>query len=128
MTHPEDLALLAFYRGDAADASGRRLDEIWSWTDVRLEAVHDYIQWMFPLSVRSGANPAAPVLGPLTAEAFGSSEALRERLKRSLRVMLRFYGLEETRIAGALRTSEASVEARFGGHPAITITGGSRAS
>jgi hypothetical protein len=102
MTHPEDLALLAFYRGDAPDSSGRTLEDIWTWTDEWLEAVHDYIQWMFPLSARSGANPAAPVLGPMTIEAFRSSEALRERLERSLRVMLRFYGLEETHTAGAL--------------------------
>ena len=102
--HPsEDLALLAFYRGDAPDWNGRRLEEIWSWTDERLEAVHDYIQWMFPLSVRSGANPAAPILGPMSIEAFAASEALRERLDRSLRVMLRFYGLEEIRTEGALQ-------------------------
>jgi hypothetical protein len=102
VTGDEDLALLAFYRGDAADWSGRTLEEIWSWPDDRLEAVHDYIQWMFPLSVRSGANPAAPVLGPITIEAFRSSEALRERLERSLRVMLRFYGLEQARSGGGL--------------------------
>lgn len=102
-TRDEDLALLAFYRGDAPDWNGRTLEEIWSWTDEWLEEVHDYIQWMFPLSVRSGANPAAPVLGPMTIEAFASSEALRERLERSLGVMLRFYGFEETRTAGARR-------------------------
>jgi hypothetical protein len=102
VTDPEDLALLAFYRGEALDGNGRTLEELWSWTDDRLEGVHDYIQWMFPLSVRSGANPTAPVLGPATIEAFRSSEALRERLQRSLRVMLRFYGLEDTRTAGAL--------------------------
>jgi hypothetical protein len=98
----EDLALLSFYRGDAPDWNGRRLEEIWSWTDQRLEAVHDYIQWMFPLSVRSGANPDAPILGPISIGAFAASDELRGRLERSLRVMLRFYGLEETRTADAL--------------------------
>jgi hypothetical protein len=99
----EDQALLAFYRGDAADWNGRRLEEIWSWTDDRLEAVHDYIQWMFPLAVPSGANPSAPILGPISIGAFASSDDLRARLERSLHVMLRFYGLEETRRDGALR-------------------------
>ena len=125
-----DLALLAFYRGDAPDWNGRRLDEIWSWTDDRLEGVHDYIQWMFPLSAPSGANPAAPILGSTTIAAFGSSEALRERLERSLRVMLRFYGLAETRTAaGELRivrggrfTERARVWLSPGNHNHLRLT------
>lgn len=121
MTRSEDLALLTFYRGDAPDSRGRTLDEIWSWDDDRLESVHDYIQWMFPLSIRSGANPAAPVLGPITIEAFGSSEALRERLGRSLRVMLRFYGLEETRTGGALHIVRGT---RFPGRARVWLSPG----
>ncbi len=118
--HPsEDLALLAFYRGDAPDWNGRRLEEIWSWTDDRLEAVHDYIQWMFPLSVRSGANPAAPILGPISIGAFATSDELRERLERSLRVMLRFYGLEETRTAGALHIVRTE---RFAGRARVWLS------
>jgi hypothetical protein len=118
---PEDLALLAFYRGDAPDWHGRTLDDIWSWTDDRLEGVHDYIQWMFPLPVRSGANPAAPVLGPATAEAFRSSAALRQRLERSLGVMLRFYGLEERPTAGGLRIVRGD---RFAERAAVWLSPG----
>ena len=84
---------------------------------------------MFPLSVRSGANPAAPVLGPITIEAFAASEALRDRLERSLRVMLRFYGLEETLTAGVLqivRTERFSQRARVwlspGNHNHLRLT------
>jgi len=117
----EDLALLAFYRGEAPDWNGRRLEEIWSWTDERLEAVHDYIQWMFPLSVRSGANPAAPILGPISIGAFAASDELRERLERSLRVMLRFYGLEETRTAGELRVVRTE---RFTGRARVWLSPG----
>jgi hypothetical protein len=121
MNPSEDLALLAFYRGDAPDWSGRRLEEIWSWTDERLEAVHDYIQWMFPLSVRSGANPAAPILGPISIGAFATSDELRDRLERSLRVMLRFYGLEETRTAGALHIVRTE---RFTGRARVWLSPG----
>jgi hypothetical protein len=103
VTAEADLALLAFYRDNAPDWNGRTLAEIWAWPDDRLEAVHDYIQWMFPLSAPSGANPAAPVLGPATIGAFESSAAPGERLERSLRVMLRFYGLEETGTAEGWR-------------------------
>src|SRR5208283_1467128 len=38
------------------------LHEIQEWADGQLEAVHDYIQWVFPLPERSGFNVAAPVL------------------------------------------------------------------
>jgi hypothetical protein len=125
----EDLTLLAFYRGEAPDWNGRRLEEIWSWPDERLEAVHDYIQWMFPLSVPSGANPTAPILGPISIGAFATSDELRERLERSLRVMLRFYGLEEARTAGALhilRTDHFTGRARVwlspGNHNHLRLT------
>jgi len=44
VTRDEDLALLAFYRGDAPDSRGRTLDQIWSWTDDRLEDVHEQLR------------------------------------------------------------------------------------
>lgn len=57
MTQPNPL--IGFYRDGAQDDCGRTLAKILSWPDDRLEAVHDFIQWMFPLPERSGANPAA---------------------------------------------------------------------
>src|SRR5262245_17647755 len=33
--------LVEFYRGEASDTEGRRLEEIWAWDDDSLEAVHD---------------------------------------------------------------------------------------
>src|SRR5271170_564607 len=40
--------LVAFYRGGYTD-NGGTLDQMLSWDDARLESVHDYIQWLFPL-------------------------------------------------------------------------------
>jgi len=54
--------ILRYYEGQAPDDRGRYLSEIQEWPDDRLEAVHDFIQWMFPLAERSGANPEAPIL------------------------------------------------------------------
>ena len=62
MTPPADDALLRFYRLEGADARGRTLAEIWSWDAARLEGVHDYIQWLFPLPEPSAFNPQAPIL------------------------------------------------------------------
>jgi len=85
--------ILDFYRG-GQDDEGRTLDEILSWPDSELEAVHDFIQWLFPLPERSGANPFAPILDAATISSFQHSKDLQERLRKSFLRMLRFYGLE----------------------------------
>lgn len=92
-------ALLDFHRGTGTDHAGRRREEILAWGPERLEGVHDYIQWLFPLPEPSGVNPHAPLVQPRTAAAFAEDPALRERLRRSFERMLGFYGLE--RQAGA---------------------------
>ena len=58
--------VVAFYRGEMPDSQGRRLADIQAWDDERLEIVHDYIQWLFPLPERSAFNPKAPLLAPGT--------------------------------------------------------------
>jgi hypothetical protein len=93
MTPPADDALLRFYRLEGRDARGRTLSEIWTWDDASLESVHDYIQWLFPLSEPSAFNPHAPILTDDTIAAFRAHDDLRERLLRSLTLMLGFYGL-----------------------------------
>lgn len=84
--------LVAFYRGEAPDYQGRWLRDIWGWDDDRLEARHDYIQVLFPLAERSQFNYAAPLLDDATAERFQSDPVIRENLRRSFLLMLRFYG------------------------------------
>ena len=87
--------LVAFYRDGAPDDAGRTLAEILAWDDDRLEAIHDFIQWLFPLPEPSGANPAAPILDPATIRTFQASLAMRNRLRQSFDRMLRFYGLHQ---------------------------------
>jgi hypothetical protein len=87
-----DSPLLAFYRGDGTDSRGRTLAAIQGWDDARLEAVHDYVQWVFPLPERSAFNPDAPLLTAEDVAAFRTDAVLRERLLASFRRMLAFYG------------------------------------
>ncbi len=102
--------LIAFYRGLAPDAAGRKIDEIWDWDLRRLEMAHDYIQWLFPLPERSRFNPDAPCLTAADARTFAIDEDLQTRLARSLDVMLHFYGL--SRQGGAiLRTRDFAARA-----------------
>ena len=76
--------LLRFYRLEGADARGRTLADIWSWGAGRLEDVHDYIQWLFPLPEPSAFNPDAPILTEDAVDAFHADAHLRQRLLRSL--------------------------------------------
>lgn len=85
--------LLDFYRGAGVDARGRRLEQIWAWSDADLEAVHDFIQWLFPLPERSAYNPNAPLLSDEEIAAFAADESLRGRLLRSYERFLAFAGL-----------------------------------
>ena len=95
--------LYAFYSGRGRDDQGRLFEEVLAFSVDELERTHDFIQWLFPLFERSGANPAAPVLDGATASALRSDPALRQQVQRSLQLMLRFYGLELTTVQGAER-------------------------
>ncbi len=90
-------ALLSFYRGQGVDAAGRTIDEIWAWEHRRLEMVHDFIQWLFPLPETSRFNPDAPLLSASDIASFRTDMDLKARAQRSLDLMLAFYGL--TRVA-----------------------------
>ena len=85
--------LVEFYSGHAPDHAGRFVGQIQQWPDERLEAVHDFIQWLFPLLEPSPVNPLAPALDSETIEAFAAQPELRQNLRRSFFRMLRFYGL-----------------------------------
>jgi hypothetical protein len=85
--------IIQFFDGTGTDGSGRLLAEILQFDDARLEQVHDYIQWLFPLRDRSGANPFAPTLSEDDVAAFQARVELRVALCQGLLRMLRFYGL-----------------------------------
>ncbi len=84
--------IVLFTSGEGPDHQGRRIDQIRAWEDWRLEAVHDYIQWLFPLAEASGFNPYAPVLTPEDIATIRSDPDLQASLRKSFRRMLRFYG------------------------------------
>ena len=85
--------LVAFYRGSGTDDRGRTIDHVLAFSLDRMEAVHDYIQWLFPLDVRSGVNPDAPLVDARCQDEFATDSVLRATLRRALERMLEFYGL-----------------------------------
>jgi hypothetical protein len=92
--------LISFYSGNGLDANGRTLSEILSWDDNRLETVHDYIQWLFPLTEPSQFNPDAPLLTVEDIQAFASDPKLRAELRKSFVRMLKFYGFTISSVRG----------------------------
>jgi len=108
--------IISFYRGERPDSSGRYVEDIWVFSYEQLETVHDFIQWLFPLPVRSAYNPDAPLLTQKTISAFLGNESLRGKLIRSLELMLVFYGFELVRDAHGslliLRSAEFAKRSR----------------
>jgi hypothetical protein len=116
--------IVAFYEGSAPDDRGRFRDEILQFDDEQLEHVHDFIQWLFPLPERSGANPAAPTLDDGAIDAFRARPELRAALRRSLDRMLAFYGFawNGDRIVKASTFSERSDWLSPGDHNHLRLT------
>src|SRR5687767_8065769 len=104
MPPPEraDSPLVRFYHGDALDVRGRTLDDILAWDDEQLEAVHDYIQWLFPLDEPSRVNRDAPLLTAADRVAF-RQPTVAGNLRRALDRMLAFYGLARDRSTASPR-------------------------
>jgi hypothetical protein len=91
--HAADDRLTRFFAGGQDDL-GRTYDEILLWDDERLERVHDYIQWIFPLPERSGANPSAPVLTQASISAVRSTPQMQQRLRAAYLRLMEFYGFQ----------------------------------
>ncbi len=102
---PSNMKIIDFYTNAAPDHRGRYLLGILQWPDELLETSHDYIQWLFPLSERSGFNSHAPTLDAQTIQQFRVRMDLQQNLRRSFLRMLTFYGLrmDESRPARVLR-------------------------
>lgn len=86
-------SLLAFYYGSHPDDRGHFLAEILQQDDLWLEVMHDYIQWLFPLSEPSRVTPWAPLVDREIVSAFQGDSLLQDHLLASFVRMLSFYGL-----------------------------------
>lgn len=115
----------AFLAGSGTDGAGRRLAAVLAFDDARIEAVHDFIQWCFPLPEPSRVVPGAPVLTRAEADAIRADPKARDGLRAALERMRRFYRdteswlgrhdhnhLRITRILAAVRALLGEAEAR----------------
>ncbi|KPP71844.1 hypothetical protein Z043_109205 [Scleropages formosus] len=65
----------------------------WRGNYERLEQVHSFIQWLFPLQ-EPGMNIYAAELTPRETEEFRKNDEAKRRLVESYELMLDFYGIE----------------------------------
>lgn len=91
MSDQERSDLVMFLSGEGRDSRGRLLEDILDFSDQRLEALHDFIQWLFPLDTPSAAVPGSPVLTAADIEAIRADTSCQTNLKRSAERMARFY-------------------------------------
>ncbi|MBM1173816.1 opioid growth factor receptor-related protein [Microvirga arabica] len=125
MAEPAAGPLHDFLAGVGRDSRGRLAADVLGFSDSELEAIHDYIQWMFPLPTPSAAQPHSPVLTQSEIEAIRADPHSVETLKMAAERMLRFYRstswwltshdhnhLRITRIIRSLKLLVGTAEAR----------------
>ena len=116
-----------FLRGEGRDGRERLLREVLAFDDARVEAVHDFIQWLFPLPVASRAVPGAPVLDAAEAAAIRVDPQACAGLWEGLDRMTRFYDRTDGWLAGSdhnhLRITRiiAAVRALLGREEAVAF-------
>ena len=69
------------------------LHATWDGQWERLERLHGYIQWLFPVFENAGMNWESSPLTKEGARQIRESEVMSRRVLISYRLMLRFYGL-----------------------------------
>ena len=84
-------AVVDFLTGAGTDGAGREVFDVLSMDDPAIEQVHDFIQWLFPLRERSGAQPNAPTLTDEDIEAIRESPAAQAALAAATDRLAIFY-------------------------------------
>jgi len=84
--------IVAFYKGQNVHPLQYTIEEMWTWEGRRVETIHNFIQWLFPLNVASANSFKAPILTEEDIQQFKTDAEIRGRLMQSLRMMLKYYG------------------------------------
>jgi hypothetical protein len=107
------------------DHRHRTLPEILAKNDGWLESTHDYIQWLFPLDVKSGSSHEAPILTIDDILRINDSEKAQINIAKSVERMIDFWSdndywitrynhnhLRITRVIKSLRLTAGAQSAR----------------
>lgn len=91
MNHKE----INFLEGIGTDDYGRRLIDVFTWDDRRLETTHSYIQRCFPLDEPSKSDDSAPILSHDDVIYLIYNDLAKTNISSMYRRMLRFYKLDD---------------------------------
>lgn len=86
--------IIEFYynRKNANNKPNYNINTILEWDDYKLEKEHDWIQWVFPLPVKSKYNPKAPLLNYFDINVFKTDKILVKIVETAFLRILNFYG------------------------------------
>ena len=85
--------IVDFYLG-GKDSKNRSIQEIISWSDSQIEAVHDFIQWIFPLHERSLHSVGTPFLTAEDIEFLSNSQEAKDNMLLCLERFKDFLGVD----------------------------------
>jgi Opioid growth factor receptor (OGFr) conserved region len=105
--------IIEFYKGENVHPLKYTIEEIWTWEGRRVETIHNFIQWLFPLDVPSANSFKAPILTTEDIEEFRTNTEIRNRMMKSLRMMLKYYGFAFAEGGGGIAKAN-DFEARSG--------------
>ena len=80
-----------FMTGCGVDHKGRTIDDVLRFTNEELEQIHDYIQWLFPLTTPSNVVRSSPTLTEADVESIRRDNAAQKNLVRAAERMKCFY-------------------------------------
>ncbi len=85
-------SLKDFYLNKEPNPNGLYLKDLWHFSDWEFENTHDFIQWMFPLELKSNHSKTAPVVSKKDLEEMLNDPDVRKNLLKSLNVAEDFWG------------------------------------
>ena len=85
-----------FFQNKITNIDGLKYDDILSYDNKKLEDKHNYIQYLFPLPVRSRYNSNAPIIDQIFINEAINNLEIRKNIIKSFLRMLTFYGFNYT--------------------------------
>jgi len=109
--------LVDFFINDGTDHNNRTLDIILSYSDGKLEATHDCIQWMFPLHEKSFHSVTSQVLDENDINQLQKSSIAKNNMLKTFDRICKFFGVLEHE-----NTVKHPMWCRTGNHNLLRIT------
>ena len=81
-----------FFQNKITNIDGLTHNDILNYDNKKLEDKHKYIQYLFPLPIKSKYNPDAPVINQIFINEAINNMEIRKNIIKSFLRMLNFYG------------------------------------